>query len=90
MTYIPMIHPDTGEVDTLAIAQRAPLRAASEYGGPNYPPSYLRSATAWLAERAASERRCWRRDHGLPDDTECVMMMVPDWGNSGDGFGRAR
>jgi hypothetical protein len=54
MAYQPMIDPYTGEVDTLAIAQRAPLRAAAEYGSPNYPPSYLRDATA-LADRA---RRC--------------------------------
>ena len=90
MAYVPLIDPDTGEVDTLAIAQRAPLRAAAEYGSPNYPPSYLRDATQWLTLRAQAERREWRRDHKLPDDTGFVLAMVPEWGASGESFARAR
>jgi hypothetical protein len=86
MTYIPMIDPDTGEVDTLAIAERAPLRAAHEFGGPNFPPKYLREATEWLTQRANSERNCWRRDHGLPNDEGGTLMNMPAWGNSGDSF----
>ncbi|MHB8271996.1 hypothetical protein [Bradyrhizobium sp.] len=88
MAYQPMIYPNSGEVDTLAIAQRAPLRAAAEYGSPNYPPSYLRDATAWLTLRAQAERREWRRDHRLLDDTGFVVMNVPEWGSSGDSFAR--
>lgn len=73
MPYQPMIT-ETGEIDHLAIAERAPLRAAHEFGGPNFPPSYLRDATRWLEERAVSERLQWRRHHNLPDDSVMVPM----------------
>lgn len=76
MTYIPMIDPATGTVDTLAISQRAPLRAASEWRGPNYPPKYLRDAIEWLMLRAEAESRQWRRDRGLPVDTEMVTITA--------------
>jgi hypothetical protein len=79
---------DTGELDMLAIAQRASLRASADYGGPNYPPSRLRQWEAATMDRAQSERRVWRREHGLPDDTVTTMIEVPSWGNSGEGFGR--
>jgi hypothetical protein len=75
--YIPMIDPNTGEIDALAIAERAPLRAAREWGGPDFPPSYLREATQWLTDRAMGERLCWRRDHGLPDDSVCSGTITP-------------
>lgn len=88
MAYIPMIHQDTGESDDLAIAERAPLRAAREYGGPDYPPIYLREATQWLQDRARAERMDWRRSHNLPDDSVMVSVSLPRWGNAGDSFAR--
>lgn len=88
MSYIPMIDPETGAVDTLAIAQRAPLRASAEYGSPNYPPSYLRSATDWLIQRAQAESRAWRRDHNLPVDTEGLTTIMP-YGKHQDGVRRS-
>lgn len=74
MAYVPMIHPDTGEIDHLAVAERAQLRAA-------------RSATEWCMDRAQSERYDWRRSRNLPDDRPMCSVAVPEWGNSGDSFG---
>jgi hypothetical protein len=88
VTYIPMIDTETGEVDSILVAQRAETRACSEWGGPNPPPSYQRQALAWCLERANSERLQWRSDRGLPDDTPMIEMNLPSWGASGDSYGR--
>ncbi len=90
MPYTPMIHANTGEIDHIAVAERAQLRAASEYGSPNFPPGYLRSATEWCMDRAQSERYDWRRTRNLPDDRPMCTMEIPAWGNSGDSFGAGR
>lgn len=92
MPYIPMINPQTGEIDPLLVAERAQQRAASEYGSPDTPPSplreaYLRSATQWCMDRAQSERYDWRRSRNLPDDRPMCSMPIPAWGASGDSFG---
>lgn len=87
MAYEPMINPATGEIDPVIVAERAQLRAAREYGGPDFPPGYLRSATEWCMDRARSERYDWRRVRGLPDDRPMCSVAVPEWGASGDGFG---
>jgi hypothetical protein len=83
-----MINPETGEIDHIAVAQNAVTRARSEWGGTNYPRLYLRQATQWCKDRAQAERRAWRRDHGLPDDSAVTMMVVPEWGASGESFVR--
>lgn len=90
MAYNPMIHADTGEIDHLAVAERAQLRAAREYGSPDFPPGYLRSATEWCMDRAQRERYDWRRSNGLPDDRPTCTMAIPAWGSSGDSFGARR
>jgi len=88
MAYIPMIHPDTGEVDDLAVRERAIVRATREYGSANFPPLALRSALQWCRDRAADERLDWRRSRGLGDDSPTQLMAVPTWGSSGDSYGR--
>lgn len=87
MPYVPMVDPETGEVDPVLVAERAQLRAAREYGSPDFPPGYLRSATEWCTDRAQSERYDWRRQRGMPDDRPMCSVAVPSWGNSGDSFG---
>lgn len=77
MAYQPMINPDTGEIDHLVVAERAQLRAAREYGSPDFPPGYLRSATEWCMNRAQSERYDWRRSRGLPDDRPANSTITP-------------
>lgn len=66
---LPLINQETGEIDNLAILQRAASRAVSEWGGNNPPPSYQRIALEWARGRAYDERLEWRRAHGLPDDS---------------------
>lgn len=66
---LPLINQETGEVDSLAVAERAGLRACREWGGPNPPPGYHRIALEWVINRANDERLEWRRKHGLPDDS---------------------
>jgi hypothetical protein len=85
---IHLIDPNTGKLDHLAIAERARLRAAREYGSPDFPANYLRMALQWCNERAQSERLAWRRDHGLPDDSAVTMVTLPAWGASGDSYAR--
>jgi hypothetical protein len=85
-----LIDQETGEIDRVKLGEAAALRAASEYGSPNFPPSYLRDSLAWCRDRATIMRAQWRRAHGLPDDTVYVTMNVPEWGASGDSFGGAR
>jgi hypothetical protein len=86
--YARMIDSDTGEIDALAITEAAKVRAAREYGAPNFPPIYLRQATEWCQGRAHSLRLDWRRQRGLPDDSAVEMRDVPAWGSSGDSFAR--
>ena len=83
-----LIDPNTGKLDNLAIAESARLRAAREYGAPDFPPTYLRRALEWANDRAQSERLAWRRDNNLSDDSPTIMMHIPEWGASGDGFGK--
>lgn len=77
MAYQPMIHADTGEIDHIAVAERAQLRAAREYGSPDFPLGYLRSATEWCMDRAQSERYDWRRSRNLPDDRPANSTITP-------------
>lgn len=79
---------DRGELDMLAIGQRAHLRASADWGSPNYPPSAGRHWEEVTLERAQAERYAWRRDRGLSDDTETTLTAIPAWGASGDGLGK--
>lgn len=87
-----MIDHATGELDELVIAEAIEIRAAHEWRGPDFPPKYRREAEQWCRERAESMRIAWRQARGLKvwEDHELVQMNVPDWGNSGDGFAKAR
>lgn len=87
--YVPMICPDTGEIDPVLVAERAQLRATREYGSPDFPPGFLRSATEWCMDRAHSERYDWRRSHGLPDDRPANSTIV-HYGRSEEGVRRSR
>jgi hypothetical protein len=86
MAYIPMIDPETGEIDHALMIERADLRAMREWGGPNPPPSYYRAAHAWCIERACAERLQWRDDHGLPREDEGTLTDISTWT---DAFRRA-
>jgi len=77
---------DTGELDFAAMGKRAHTRACSEYGSLDYPPRYRRQASEWTLDRAMAERRVWRREHGMPDDSAVSMVDVPAWGAAGDGW----
>jgi len=79
MTYIPMIDQDTGEIDSILVAQRAEARACREWGGPNPPPNYHRQALAWCLERAASERLQWRDERGLPREDAGELVDISGW-----------
>jgi hypothetical protein len=79
VTYIPMIDTETGEVDSILVAQRAETRACSEWGGPNPPPSYQRQALAWCLERANSERLQWRDSRGLPREDVGTLTDISTW-----------
>ena len=83
-----MIDHDTGALDMLVIEEAAKVRAAREYGSPNFPPRYLREADEWCMDRAKSMRRVWRQHHGLPSEEAGVPMQMPSWGASGDSFRR--
>lgn len=84
---LPLINQSTGEIEMAALVQRAAARAEEQHGGTNYPAWCLRDSLEWLKARAEAERREWRRDRGLPDDTVVVLVNLPEWGASGDGFG---
>ncbi len=86
----PLVNQEIGEIDHLAVVERADLRAYREWGGPNPPPSYFRDAHSWMIERSRLERYDWRRSRGLPSDDPTTLMSVPSWGASGDSFGRGR
>lgn len=88
MAYVPLIDTETGEILETEIVKRAPLRAAHEWMGPNYPPKYLRDAIDWLRERAAMERLQWRQERGMREEHTVILMNLPGWGNSGDSFAR--
>lgn len=81
---------ETGQIDMAMVAAAADLRAAREFGSPNYPPSYLREATQYMLDRAAAMQVGWKRDRGIDPwaGVEMVKMSIPTWGASGDGFGR--
>lgn len=83
-----LIDPETGEVDSLVLLMAADLRAQREWGGPTPPPAYIREAVSFVHDRARDLRRVWRREHGLPDDTQFTMTEMPAWGRSGDSFAR--
>ena len=83
-----LLNHQTGEIDWTWLKRLALARAQGEYGNSNPPIRYVRSAIRELRDRASSMRTAWRRDHGLRDDSHMVMVNVPTWGNSGDGFGR--
>lgn len=89
MAYTPMIDPDTGEIDHALVAERAQLRAIREYGSPNFPPGFLRSATEWCMDRAHSERYDWRRSRGLPDD-RVANSTIAHYGRAEEGVRRSR
>jgi hypothetical protein len=80
-TPAPLITED-GELDFDAMGKRAHSRAVSEYGSLDYPTQ----AANWVYDRACAERRAWRRDHGLPDDSAVSMVDVAEWGASGESF----
>lgn len=89
MSYIPMIDPETGEVDEALVQARAAERVARDYSDRAVPPAAaLRSELEWCRARAVNERLDWRRRRGLPDDSPVEMVMLPAWGASGDSFGR--
>lgn len=60
-----LLDDDTGEIDTIKVAEVSSLRAAHEFGSMSYPPRCLRSATGEVMDRARALRREWRRNHGL-------------------------
>lgn len=55
-----LIDEATGEIDRIAFAEAVKLDAARDWGGPDYPPLYLRKSEQWVAERAAAMQRNWR------------------------------
>ena len=76
---IPLIDPETGEIDHLRVIERGDARACSEWGGPNPPPSYVRQGHQWARERAQSERLQWRDIRGLPREDEGVLTDISTW-----------
>jgi hypothetical protein len=84
-TPTPLVTED-GQLDFEAMGKRAHTRACSEYGSLDYPPRCRRQASEWMLDRAMADRRVWRREHGLPDDSAVSMVDVPAWGAAGDGW----
>lgn len=85
-----LIDSETGEIDAAMVSAAADLRAAREFGGPGYPPRYLRSAEQHVRDRAEAMRRNWHLVRGMPMPGEEVLVtgFVPSWGASGDSFRR--
>lgn len=83
-----LIDHETGNLDWTWIKRLAMVRAEREFGGPNPPMKYVRDQIRWAQDRARGMRTAWRRDHGLPDESEMVMVNVPTWGNGGDSFAK--
>jgi hypothetical protein len=79
MAYIPMIDPETGEIDRLLLSQRAMARARQESGNPIPPSNYVLAALKWCGDRAAAERLQWRDDHGLPREGEGILTDISTW-----------
>jgi len=79
MAYIPMIDPETGEIDHHLVIERADLRAIREWGSSPPPPSYIRSALSWCMDRARSERLQWRDARGLPREDEGQLVDISGW-----------
>lgn len=76
---IQLINQDTGEIDTLAIAESAGLRACREWGGQDAPPAYHRNALQWTLDRATAERLQWRDFRGLPREDVGVLTDISTW-----------
>ena len=85
-----LIDPDTGVINLLVVAEAAQQRAIREWGGPNPSINYRLEAEAWCFERADNMRKAWHRQRGLPVPGEEVLVtgFTPDWGSSGDSYGR--
>ena len=85
-----LLNETTGEIDQLSVAEAIKVDAAREWGGPDYPPRYLRKSEQYVRDRAEAMRRNWHRDRGLPVPGEEVLVtgFVPSWGASGDSFRR--
>lgn len=82
-----LIDQETGEIDRLYIMEHAKLRAAREWGGPNFPPVYLRNQLLDLHALAAIMRKRWRDARGLPDDTQYATVTA--YGKHHDGVRRS-
>jgi hypothetical protein len=83
-----MICQITGEIDPIIVAEAAKVRAAHQFGSPDFPPSYLREATAWCQDRAEGMRLCWRDHHGLPRERQEYVTITP-FGRPGEGVRRS-
>ena len=64
------------------------MRAQREYGGCAPPVSYVRNEIRNLKGTAEIMRKRWRDARGMADDAAYVVVNMPTWGASGDGFGR--
>lgn len=69
-----LIDQTTGEFDWAYIKRHALLRAQRVYADCAPPVSAVRSELLNLKDLAFAMRAAWRRDHGLPDDTEYVTV----------------
>jgi hypothetical protein len=90
MTIMNQLVNDAGDIDVPMVIKAARARASREWGDDNFPPMYYRQALQFCHDRAKALRLDWRRQRGLPDDSETVMMDVAAWGASGDSYGAAR
>jgi len=71
-----LIDAETGELDHHYIMEQAKVRAARDYGSPEFPPNYLRSHLLDLQDTARIMRKRWRDKNGLPDDTKYVTVAA--------------
>ena len=69
-----LIDQTTGEFDWTYIKRHALLRAQRDTGDCAPSVRSVRSQILNLKSMAFAMRADWRRDHGLPDDTEYVTM----------------
>jgi hypothetical protein len=69
-----LIDQTTGEFDWTYIKREAVARAQRVWGDCAPPVSSVRSELLNLQSMASAMRADWRRDHGLPDDTEYVTV----------------
>lgn len=82
-----LVDSETGELDLIAIRDRADVLASRDFGAPNYPPSYYRGHELNVTDLARVMRKRWRAAHGLPDDT--VYVMVTAFGRERSGVRRS-